>query len=233
MNQMNPLERIWVWCKRFRHRCGYGVHSPFAFNLITWVIYEKDNFYAYADLENVRFALHREGYRELGASKVNKLLFRLVNYLQPQSVLELGTGTGLQMYAMAAAKKEMRCVTVDLKSDLNPVAESLLGKCQRNIEFETGDVNFILSQLQDDFLQFDFVHFNQYVVCETAMELCIRKAAANSLFVIEGIHSSEPMRSWWERIIEDERTGITFDLYYAGLVFFDKTKIKQHYIVNF
>ena len=22
------LHRIWNWCSRFRHRCGYGVHSP-------------------------------------------------------------------------------------------------------------------------------------------------------------------------------------------------------------
>ena len=32
---------------RFRYRCGYGVHSPFAFSLITDVIYEKMPYYAY------------------------------------------------------------------------------------------------------------------------------------------------------------------------------------------
>ena len=29
------LHRIWNWCSRFRHRCGYGVHSPSDFFLIS------------------------------------------------------------------------------------------------------------------------------------------------------------------------------------------------------
>ena len=40
-------------------------------------------------------------------------------------------------------------------------------------------------------------------------------------------------RKWWEQIVASESTGITFDLYDIGLVFFDKARYKQHYIVNF
>ena len=35
------LHRIWNWCSRFRHRCGYGVHSPSDFFLITSVVYKN------------------------------------------------------------------------------------------------------------------------------------------------------------------------------------------------
>ena len=28
--------RLYNWCRRFRHRCGYGVHSPSDFFLITY-----------------------------------------------------------------------------------------------------------------------------------------------------------------------------------------------------
>ena len=41
------------------------------------------------------------------------------------------------------------------------------------------------------------------------------------------------MKTLWNQLKEDERVGVTFDLYDLGLLFFDKTKIKQHYIVNF
>lgn len=34
-------------------------------------------------------------------------------------------------------------------------------------------------------------------------------------------------------MMQDEKVGITFDLYDIGILFFDKTKIKQDYIVNF
>ena len=51
MNRITlTLKRPFIWLSRFRHRCGYGVHSPFAFNLITQVIYESTPYYKYKDL---------------------------------------------------------------------------------------------------------------------------------------------------------------------------------------
>ena len=51
MNRITlTLKRPFIWLSRFRHRCGYGVHSPFAFNLITQVIYESTPYYKYRDL---------------------------------------------------------------------------------------------------------------------------------------------------------------------------------------
>ena len=41
------------------------------------------------------------------------------------------------------------------------------------------------------------------------------------------------MKVLWKKWQADERVGITFDLYDVGLLFFDKTKIKQQYIINF
>ena len=40
-------------------------------------------------------------------------------------------------------------------------------------------------------------------------------------------------REQWRRCVADEQTGITFDLYYCGIVMFDKKRVKQHYIINF
>ena len=53
-----PESPLWrhpvVWLRRFRHRCGYGVHSPFAFQLIRGVVYERGEFYAYRPLAEWR-----------------------------------------------------------------------------------------------------------------------------------------------------------------------------------
>ncbi len=54
MNRITlTLKRPFIWLSRFRHRCGYGVHSPFAFNLITQVIYESTPYYKYKDLADL------------------------------------------------------------------------------------------------------------------------------------------------------------------------------------
>ena len=100
------LLRGWNWCRRFRKRCGYGVHSPADFFFITFVIYEKLPFYAYSPLHHLRrLVAHLPGHRE----KVDKLFFRLVNFIRPQIVMEFGTGSGMTTRYMAEANPQM-CV---------------------------------------------------------------------------------------------------------------------------
>jgi len=66
------------------------------------------------------------------------------------------------------------------------------------------------------------------------VEQCISKSHAGSVFLIQDIHKSSALKRWWKEIQLDERVGITFDLYDFGIIFFfDRKKIKQHYIVNF
>lgn len=51
-----------------------------------------------------------------------------------------------------------------------------------------------------------------------------------SVMIVEGIdrHCEQ-----WKEIIADARAVITFDLYYCGIVMFDKKRTKQHYKINF
>ena len=102
------LHRIWNWCSRFRHRCGYGVHSPSDFFLITSVVYEKYHYYAYRVLKERGFPAYLPHYRR----KVNRLLFRLVNYFRPKSLIEVGIGNGASIGYMRAACHTMDSVTL-------------------------------------------------------------------------------------------------------------------------
>lgn len=105
----NILLRSWNWCRRFRHRCGYGVHSPSDFFLVTSVVYEQWPFYAYGPLHHLRrvvaFLPH---YRE----KVDRFLFRLVNHLQPSLLIEVGTGSGISTRYMSEACTSMQVYTL-------------------------------------------------------------------------------------------------------------------------
>ncbi len=76
------LTNPFVWLMRIRHRCGYGVHSPFAFRFITEVIYEENAFYAYRDYD-----AQLDWKQRFRIRKMYHLLFRCVNYMHPQSML--------------------------------------------------------------------------------------------------------------------------------------------------
>ena len=107
------LCRLWIWCKRFRHRCGYGVHSPSDFFLITSIIYERSPYYAYRTLKKRGFSNYLPHYRR----KVNRLLFRLVNYFRPKSLIEVGIGNGASISYMRAASRTMDSVCLLYTSD--------------------------------------------------------------------------------------------------------------------
>ncbi len=63
-----------------------------------------------------------------------------------------------------------------------------------------------------------------------AYEELLGKCDECSILVVEGIYRSKDI---WLRMIDDERVGTTFDLYYCGILFFDKKRYKHHYIINF
>ena len=64
----------------------------------------------------------------------------------------------------------------------------------------------------------------------TRLASIYNKVGQHSVLIVESIRKN---RAFWREIIADDRTGVTFDLYYCGIVMFDKKRYKQNYIINF
>lgn len=64
-------------------------------------------------------------------------------------------------------------------------------------------------------------------------EAFVSRAHQRSMLIVEGIYASKKGKMRWNELVNDERTGVAFDLYDCGIVFFDHTKSKQVYIINF
>ena len=77
------------WLMRIRHRCGYGIHSPFAFGFVQSVVFEAGSFYAYPRLDALWAGARREGQTRLRRKDV-RLLFRLSNFAQARRGLFCG-----------------------------------------------------------------------------------------------------------------------------------------------
>ena len=56
------------------------------------------------------------------------------------------------------------------------------------------------------------------------------KVNDQSVLIVSGIWKD---RLFWKELLNDERARVTFDLYYCGIVLFDKKRHKQNYIINF
>ena len=206
---MNFVQRIWNWCRRFRYRCGYGVHSPSDFFLITSVIYEGLPYYAYKTLKETPLLKSLPHYRE----KVNRLLFRLVNFYHPTLLVEVGEGNGDSFRYMCAARPSMK--SVGLKGLDKEETLCLLNK----------------ELLQEKSLDFLHIGFTPYYM--EAFEAACSYLHEGSCVVIGDIYASEERKEWWRRLTEDERVRISFDLYDVGILLFEGKRFKQNYKVNF
>ena len=206
---MNLIQRIWNWCRRFRHRRGYGVHSPSDFYLVTSVIYERLPYYAFRPLKERHFEEGRPHYRR----KVNELLFRLVNHLAPKTLLEVGTGDGSSIAYMQEARPSMSAETVDAGS----VEEAMKWLDARMAELGS----------------LDFLHIAHTPYYKEVFEVAFPYLTHESCVVVGDIYASEDRKAWWKSLLVDERVRVSFDLYDVGLLLFENKRFKQNYIVNF
>ncbi len=102
------LCRLARWVVRFRHRRGYGIHSPFAFNLVRGVIYESGEYYAYAPLHTWR-QTRLSDLRE----KDDRLLFRLINHSRAGRGVVVGPVSAVTLRYLHEGCSSCRLTAVD------------------------------------------------------------------------------------------------------------------------
>ena len=61
----------------------------------------------------------------------------------------------------------------------------------------------------------------------------VQVSDSRTLIVVEQIKRDKEAKRFWKSIERDPRCVTTFDLYYCGIIFFDKKRYKENYIVNF
>lgn len=61
----------------------------------------------------------------------------------------------------------------------------------------------------------------------------LENSSDQMLLLILDIHANQHALHLWNEIISDTRCGVTYDLYSCGIVFFDKSKHKQDFKINF
>lgn len=200
------ISRLFVWLSRIPRRRGFGVQSPFAFRMITDVIYQRTPYYAYDTLRRAekQLASQKNKHWLYEPLRLKRLLFRLANEVKANTIVDVGTLAASSLYLKAAR------VHADYTS-----ASSL-------------DDLFLETGRPVDFLYLHDYHRPDMV--EEAFWVCAPRATARSLFVVEGIGYSRPMKELWKQMQDDPRVGVTFDLYDVGLLFFDTSLHKQHYV---
>jgi predicted O-methyltransferase YrrM len=221
--------------RKLRFRKGFGVHSPFTFNLITKVIEEQAPYYAFDEIENFRERL-TAGKNELIETQhrnYGALLFRLVRWFGCRSVLQIRGRNGIMSLYLASASSTCECTVIEDDTALTEASRRFAElKCLDNLHFVAGDCNKIFAQWNHEGKIFDLVFINQNGdagLTRETLQKVQNHIGEKTVLVIDGIARNREMKVLWKELQNHSVTRITLDLMAAGIVFFDSKLNKQHY----
>lgn len=243
---------------------GHGIHSPFVYDFVRHVLNDKRNFYAYGQVEALRNKLlHNEAViavEDFGAgssiSKTNQrsiasiarhaakskkwaqLLFRIVNYYQPATILELGTSLGISTAYMAMANPQGHIVTAEGSAAIaGEAGKNFQSLKLSTIQQVTGNFDDTLPGILASLPKLDLVFIDgnhRYEPTVRYFNQLLPSLHANSIVIFDDIHWSADMERAWNAVKENSAVQLSVDLFFIGLVFFsDQFKVKQHFTIRF
>ena len=201
---MHSIRRALVWLCRSRHCRGFGVQSPWAYRFIRYVINEHYPYYSYDDFKI------RWGNTCRKERKLCRLYFRISNYLQSPFAVDYSESYDIFSDHVNTGCSNTAVYNIPLHSTPN-------------------DMDYILSQYKT----IPFFRLSLEADYKTMFAKALLKTDMQSVFIVEGINRNAETKIFWKEIVTSKRYPTTFDLYYCGIIFFNKNRYKENYIVNF
>lgn len=236
-----------------KQRYGYGVHSPFSYHLIKNVIQEKNPYYCYEKLENLREKLSndkeeiqffdiqtqtfaakqiRNLLRDSVSAHYGQLLFRLANHAKPQTIIHFGASLGLTTGYLASVGSTIPCTAVETCPNTAIAAKKTIEACDfSNVSIYTANNEDEIQKIIQNFpvVDFVFVDKNFKNKIKNIFYTLLPKITDKSIFVFADINRNNETRNTWEEITKNEKVHISIDLINMGIVYFSPEFQKQHY----
>ena len=249
--------RYLIYKLRSRHRYGRGVHPPFAYNFIRevffgeasgeWRLIEKIRRDMLSDRKMLRVEDHGAGPRKAADAvrsvrdiarhtalprRYGPVLARMLRYLKPPVIIELGTGTGIASLYMNKGWPYASLVTCEGCPAIGGIADANFKRADMaGIELRIGRFDELLPGLLEDRKEGSFMFIDgdhrqegliQYV--SAALESGLR----SQVIAMDDINWSPGMRKAWEILRKHPRVSLSIGILVSG------SEIQYgHYMVNY
>ncbi len=242
-----------------RNTKGFGIHSPYLFQFVQYVILEKNPYYIFSDIEKQRHSLlsdkttiHKTDFgtgqsksikissvaaKSLCSPRKGQILYRTVNYLDLNNLLELGTSFGISTAYMASSAKKRTCVTLEGCEKTARIAENTFaGLRLTNVEIITGNIDETIHTALSKLSTVDFVYIDANHSLEATyryFECILPFLSPKAVIVFDDIYWSGEMKLAWDKIKAHEKVTSTFDFYHFGIAFFNPDLHKKNYKLRY
>jgi predicted O-methyltransferase YrrM len=247
------------------------VHSPFVFDLVTKCFYDNTKYPEYETLKSYRKSLlenkntieitdfgagsrvFKSNVREISkiaqtagiTLKNAELLFRIVRYFQPKSILEIGTSLGLATSALSLGNEKAKIITLEGCPNTMTTAKKMFQVSSfkfpnYTVEFVNTEFNLFFENFKPETLNskpqiFHLVYFDGNHSKKATLayfEALLPTISNDSVWIFDDIHWSADMEEAWEIIKKHSKVSVTIDTFQWGIVFFRIEQEKEHFIIN-
>lgn len=203
---------------------GHGIHSPFVFQFVTDVLNDDRFFYTFENIEATVNA-------DLNNKKFNRLLFKIINYYQPKSILLVDETLGITASYMALANTESTVTSYHSHaSTIKPASETTTHLNIQNISFSSHENSLQHHQAWD----LVFINPKNTTLLTEQLNKIIPQLHSQSILIVNNIHIYGELETIWYHLQTDTSVTLTIDLFQMGLVFFrPENKVAQHFTIRF
>lgn len=247
-----------LWHSKNEH----AVHSPFVFSLITKCLYDKKSKPEYNTLKTYRESLLQNNntivVTDFGAgskvfksntrviskiaqtagitSKRAELLFRMVRYFQPETVLEIGTSLGLASAALSLGNSKAKITTLEGCLATAKQAQEQFQKFNfKNIDSLITEFSGYLKSPQSLTTNYQFIYFDGNHSKEATLayfDYLLPTITNETVWIFDDIHWSPEMEAAWKSIQKHPKVTVTIDTFQWGFVFFRYEQEKEHFVIR-
>ena len=211
-----------------KRKSEYKIHSPFVYDFMRKVLNDHGTNRDYDTIYRIARLLDKRKHISYNQRKQSRVLYRLVRYFEPESVVSFGKLSALNTSALALGHLQTKVYLeesddfLETLNSMGVVNVSLIQPAEFDSEhfkrLNTGFVFFSRDSFEED--TWDY------------LADCLSHKTSESVFVFEGIHHNRDMQDAWEEIKANEDVSVTFDLYCVGLVFFREGIEKQDFVLK-
>ena len=213
----------------WKRKSEYSIHSPFVYDFMRKVLNDSGSNRDYDTIYRIARLLDKRKHIHYNLRKQSRLLYRMVRYFEPDSVVSFGHMSALNATAMALGHMQTKVYFEQSESFLETL--NSMGVVNVNLIQPEEFDSWRFKRLNTGFVFFSRDSFEEdtwdYLVD------CLNYKTADSVFVFEGIHHNRAMEDAWEEIKANEDVSVTFYLYCVGMFFFREGIEKQDFVLKY
>jgi predicted O-methyltransferase YrrM len=165
-----------------------------------------------------------------------ELLFRITNYFQTNTILEIGTSLGLATSALALGNPKAKITTLE-------GCPNTANQCQLQFQkFNINNVELVVTEFSHylqicnlqsvicNLIYFDGNHSKKATL--EYFELLLPTICNETVWIFDDIHWSSEMEEAWEIIKNHPKVTVTIDTFQWGMVFFRQEQLKEHFVIR-